>query len=42
LFVKGVITRAIDTMNNLPAFPLTIACVRPDLIPGLCRFGLFF
>lgn len=42
LFVKGVITRAIDTMNNLPVFPLTIACVRPDLIPGLCRLGLFF
>jgi len=40
LFVKGVITRAIDTMNNLPAFPLTIACVRPDLIPGGVKFEL--
>ena len=34
LFVKGVISRAIDAMNNLPVFPLMTACVRPDLIPG--------
>ena len=36
LFVKGIIAKAIDTMNSLPVFALTIACVRPDLIPGMC------
>lgn len=36
LFVKGIIAKAIDTVNSLPVFPLTIACVRPDLIPGMC------
>ena len=36
LFVKGIIAKAIDTMNSLPLFALTIACVRPDLIPGMC------
>ena len=36
LFVKGIIAKAIDTMNNLPMFALIIACVRPDLIPGTC------
>ena len=36
LFVKGIIAKAIDTMNRLPVFALTIACVRPDLIPGMC------
>ena len=35
LFVKGIIARAIDKMNNLPVFPLIIACVRPDLLPGM-------
>lgn len=36
LFVKGIIAKAIDTMNSLPVFALTIAFVRPDLIPGTC------
>lgn len=36
LFVKGIIAKAIDAMNSLPVFALTIACVRPDLIPGMC------
>ena len=37
LFVKGIIAKAIDIMNSLPVFALIVACVRPDLIPGMCR-----
>lgn len=34
LFVKGIVGRVIDMMHNLPVFPLIIAFVRSDLIPG--------
>ena len=34
LFVKGIVGRVIDMMHNLPVFPLLIAFVRSDLIPG--------
>lgn len=34
LFVKGIVGRVIDMMHNLPVFPLIIAFVRSDLMPG--------
>lgn len=34
LFVKGIISKAIDVMNNLPVFALIMVFVRSDLIPG--------
>ncbi|KAK2569990.1 Phosphatidylinositol N-acetylglucosaminyltransferase subunit Q [Acropora cervicornis] len=40
LLVKGAINRVINTMNNLPVFPLAVACVKPDLLPGGITFEL--
>ncbi|KAL9950806.1 hypothetical protein ACROYT_G043368 [Oculina patagonica] len=38
LFVKGIVSKAIDMMNNLPVFALITAFVRSDLIPGGVKF----
>lgn len=38
LFVKGVVSRVINMMNNLPVFALITAFFRPDLIPGGIKF----
>ena len=43
LLVKGAINRVINTMNNLPVFPLAVACVKPDLLPGtVCVYHLWY
>ena len=43
LLVKGAINCVINTMNNLPVFPLAVACVKPDLLPGtVCMYHLWY